>query len=167
MARLRVRQNLKPYLRSSRPRGGWAGEARRGEASATQLCIRSTAYGVELCSTEQHRRRLQVAAHMKVGWIFGVPHWRRQRWGVSVRWMEEGGGGGGGAGGGGVHLIRVLQCLAFRQRVVETCVAAAGAVSARRRCWVHAGSRGLDRPESARRAAHLHSSTCPHEPSRS
>ena len=91
MARLRVRQNLKPYLRSSRPRGGWAGEARRGEASATQLCIRSTAYGVELCSTEQHRRRLQVAAHMKVGWIFGVPHWRRQRWGVSVRWMEEGG----------------------------------------------------------------------------
>ena len=58
-----------------------------------------------------------------------------------------------------------LQCLALRQRAVETCVATAGAVSAR--SWVLAGSRGLDAPESGGRAAHLRSSTCPREPSRS
>ena len=40
------------------------------------------------------------------------------------------------------HLIRILQCLALRQRGVETCVATAGAVSARRR---QLGARGLAR----------------------
>ena len=68
-------------------------------------------------------------------------------------------------GGGRKHLIRILQCLALRQRAVETCVATEGAVSAR--SWVLAGSRGLDAPESGGRAAHLRSSTCPREPSRS